>query len=194
MGLSEERFAVRIRRGDARAFDEFFDAYAGPLLRYLDGMVGNRSTAEDLLQDTMVRVYRHIGAYREQGSFPAWVFRIATNAALSELRRRRWAAGQEPDEAALRIAAPRSAEPPEVLEAQERSRNLAAALEQLPDEQRAVLLLRIRQGMDIGEIATVLCIPPGTVKSRIHYAVRKLREVFDRHECAPAEDDGHDEL
>ncbi len=194
MRSSDESIAARIRRGDSRAFDEFFDLYAGPLLGYLAGMVGGPTAAEDLFQETMLRVYRHIDGYQEQGNFRAWVFRIATNLALTELRRRTYDADQRLDEEALAVPDPHALDPQGLVEAEERERMLEAGLARLADEQRAVILLRVRQGLGIREIASVLDVPEGTVKSRIHYAVRKLRTFIDSRDGVRVEDEVHDEL
>lgn len=142
-------------------------------------MVGERSRAEDLFQETVLRVYRGIGGYRERGAFRSWVFRIGTNVALTDLRRRRVAT--EPlDARILELPDPAPADPQERLEAEERDDLIQTGLEALPEEQRAALLLRVRDGMEIRDIARTLCVPEGTVKSRIHYAVRRLKEFVER--------------
>ena len=169
----DRELAEAIRRGDPRAFDRFFDRYGDALLGHLTGMIGDRTGAEDLLQETMIRVWRKIEGYREQGAFRAWVFRIATNLALTELRRARYErAGMEE---AGRADARENSNPEREWIGKEREERLEAALLSLPDDQRAVMLLRIRRGMGIREIAGILSVPEGTVKSRIHYAVRRLR-------------------
>lgn len=173
----EGEIARRLLHGEPGAFQEFFDRFAGPLLSYLDGMVRDRSAAEDLLQETMLRVHQRIDRYREQGAFRAWVFRIATNLALTELRRRRIAAVVPLEEQSLERAVPADPEPGERAERDRQERSIAAGLRTLSDDHRAVILLRVRGGMGIREIAQALRVPEGTVKSRIHYAVRKLREV-----------------
>jgi RNA polymerase sigma-70 factor (ECF subfamily) len=175
---ADEDIARRIRGGDPRAFDAFFSRYGGPLLGYLTGMLGERSLAEDLVQETVLRVYRGIGRYQEQGAFRSWVFRIATNVAYTELRRRRLAT--EPlDARILELPDPVPADPLARLEAEQREDLIRAGLGTLPDEQRATLLLRVRDGMPLREIAHALCIPEGTVKSRIHHAVRSLKEFVE---------------
>ena len=142
-------------------------------------MVGERALAEDLVQETVLRVYRGIGRYQEQGTFRAWIFRIGTNVALTELRRRRVAT--EPlDARILELPDPAHSDLEARIEAGEREDLVRAGLESLPEEQRAVLLLRVRDGMEAREIARTLCIPEGTVKSRIHHAVRKLKEFVER--------------
>jgi RNA polymerase sigma-70 factor (ECF subfamily) len=118
----------------------------------------------------------------------AWVFRIATNLALSELRRRRLRDAGALDDTVLEIPDPRPIEVHEMLEAEERSRMVAAGLRELSDEHRAVFLLRVRHEMEVRDIARALCIPEGTVKSRIHHAVRKLRAFAQRWDCEGADE------
>jgi len=174
----DERIAGRIRRGDENAFDAFFDRFAGPLLGYLTGMLGGRAAAEDALQETVLRIHRNIDRYRERGAFKAWVYRIATNVALSELRRSRYAA-ECPEHEAAQVPDPAWVDPLLHLEQEERELAVRGAMKRIPDDQRAVLLLRVRDGMGIEEIARVLCVPEGTVKSRIHYGVRRLRALLE---------------
>lgn len=178
MSLKDEEIARRIRRGEEKAFDAFFDRFGGPLLGYLTGMVGNRAAAEDLLQETVIRIHRNIGRYRERGAFRSWVYRIATNGALSELRRSRFAA-ESLDGSALQVPDPGAEDPLERMETEERMAATRRGLDALSDDSRAVLLLRVREEMPIAEIARTLSIPEGTVKSRIHYGVRKLRALLE---------------
>ena len=177
MSADDEDLARRIRRGERGAFDALLDRHGAPLLGYLGGMVRDRGIAEDLLQETLLRVHRHIDRYQERGSFRAWLYRIATNLALSELRRRRYAAGVPLEGRALEVADAGARDPQQRLEDEERVATVRTALEALPADQRSVLLLRSGQGMGIREIAQVLCVPEGTVKSRIHHGVRRLREL-----------------
>lgn len=169
----DRRLAEAIRRGDRDAFDRFFGRYAKPLLGHLTGMTGDPEGAQDLLQETMIRVWKKIGAYEERGAFRAWVYRIATNLALTELRRGRY---EKPGaEEAGKDRAWDGPTPEEEWERKDRARRLEDALRSLPDDQRAVMLLRVRREMSLREIGEVLAVPEGTVKSRIHYAVRRLR-------------------
>jgi len=142
-------------------------------------MVGERARAEDLVQETVLRVWRGIGRYEEQGAFRSWVFRIATNVALTELRRRRLPTGPL-DAAILALPDPSPVDAQARLEAEERDELIEVGLAALPEEQRAALLLRVRDGMELREIARTLCVPVGTVKSRIHFAVRRLKEFVAR--------------
>jgi RNA polymerase sigma-70 factor (ECF subfamily) len=145
-------------------------------------MVGDSQTAEDLLQETMIRVFQNIERYRERGAFRSWIYRIASNLALTELRRARFRAEWSPE--AVRIV-PDARGPgiEEDLERRETGSALRRAIARLPDEQRAVILLRARRGLEIREIAEALSVPEGTVKSRLHYAVRSLRTLLREWEA-----------
>lgn len=194
MDPGDEEIARRIRRGDTRAFDAFYDRYAGPLHGYLAGMTGDPAGAEDLVQEAMLRVFRHIERYEERGTFRAWVFRIATNLALTELRRRRYAATIPLDAGAPEPSDPADTDPGAAWEAEDRTNAVEATLATLPDEQRAVVLLRVRREMGIADIARTLGVPEGTVKSRLHHAIRKLREGVERMERGQSNEERRDEL
>ena len=177
---SDDALADGMRRGDDAAFAEFFDRHAGEVLAYLASLCGDRSTAEDLLQETMVRVVRRIDRYEERGALRGWVFRIATNVAWSERRKHRVRAEEGMDARVLEMADLREPALPDALEARERERVVEAGLRELSEDQRAVFLLRARHAMDTRAIADILCGPEGTVKSRLHHAVRKLRDFVRR--------------
>lgn len=177
--MNDDDLARGILRGDARAFDDLFDRYGGPLLRYLAGLAGSRIDAEDLLQETMVCVFRHIAQYEERGHFRAWVYRIATNQAWSHVRRRRPAAPAgvfDPDS----LPAVSGGDPLGSLQAAEEREVAWRAIGMLPEEQRTVLLLRVSGELSFGEIARTLDIPEGTAKSRLHYAMERLRALVAR--------------
>lgn len=186
----EKELAGRIRRGDPGAFDAFFDRYAPRLVGYLARMVGDEAAAEDLFQETMIRVYRNIGGYREKGAFRSWVYRIATNAALSEIRHRRLAP-QTVEPAILHSVKAEGPSPLDEVEKKERLERLRSGIGALPEEHRAVLLLRVQGEMDIRDIARTLGIPEGTVKSRMHHAVRKLRHYMEVPSALPEEERRH---
>ncbi len=184
MEPSDDDVPRLIRRRDDRAFDRFYSEHAAPLLRYLRSLVRDEMLSEDLVQETMLRVVRSIDRYEERGTFRAWVFRIATNLAMTELRRRRFLRTEPIKGGVLEIPDHDCPGPEADTEASERRRIVEVGLGMLPDEQRAVFLLRAREGMAIDAIAEALCIPPGTVKSRLYHAVRKLGEFVAGCEAA----------
>ncbi len=183
---SDEAIARRIRDGGPAGFDAFFARFSAQLLGFLLRMVGDRAAAEDLLQETMLRVFRGIDRYEERGNFRAWVYRIAANLAVSHLRRARPFAA-EPEALLLQVRDEHAEDPCAGLVRAEEVSVLHDGIAALPEEQRLVLLLRTGQGLSLAEIAAALCLPEGTVKSRLHNAVVRLRAHAERVERAHRE-------
>ena len=157
----------RIQRDVARLHDR----WAGPLYVFALRLVGDRESAEEVVQDTLVRVWRSADRFDPtQGSVETWVFTIARNCATDRLRRRstrpRTAAGL--DEAP---SVPTPAEVDRVLEAWV----LGEALQELSPEHREAIVEVHYRGRSVRETAALLDLPEGTVKSRVYYGLRKLR-------------------
>jgi len=166
-------------RGDVDAFESLVGRYQGPLLNFIARTLGDRATAEDLAQEVFLRVYRAAPRFEARTKVSTWVFRIAYNLAMTELdrrKRRRTLAealhrnGKEASREAL-------ADPGEDREFQE---EIASALDGLPGNQRAVLLLRLHQDLSYREIAEVLGTSVGSVESLLFRARKTLRESLGR--------------
>lgn len=143
-----------------------YDQHGPALLRYLRRLTGHSATAEDLLQETFVQALRAPDRLETVISPKAWLFTIARNLGLNALRgRRRHQALVE------QIAAPEPADA-------DQHEELLRAIAGLPPEQRETLELRLREELSYAEIADVLGIPVGTVRSRLHLAVKRLREAM----------------
>lgn len=142
-----------------------YQAYGPALLVYLRRLAGRGDLAEDLLQETFVQALRGIDRLGEVTSQRAWLFTIARNVGISALRRRRYVAVLS-DEMAV---APAVVSDP-------RLERMRTAIDRLPDKLRETLDLRLRHDLSYEEIAQVLSIPVGTVRSRLHHAVRQLRD------------------
>jgi RNA polymerase sigma-70 factor (ECF subfamily) len=190
----DDDLAKRIRRGDAGAFDVLFDRFAARLRGYLVGMVGDAATADDLLQETFLRVYHHIDRYEPRGTFAPWIFRIAGNLAITEVRRRRYRRTTPLDRGPDPPCDSARADPAAIHAAGVRTREVESALTRLPEAQRAVVLLRVRDEMPLEEIARTLRVPVGTVKSRLHHAVKRLREEIGVPDPARRQEEAHEEL
>jgi len=139
--------------------------HAPALLRYLHGFTRRRELAEDLLQDTFVQALRGIEGLQRADSPRAWLFAIARHLGINAIKRRRVMAAL-PEEVA---AAPGEAGDP-------RCEDMLRAIRELPEGQREALQLRLRDELSYEEIAQVLEVPVGTVRSRLHNAVKNLRE------------------
>ena len=140
-------------RGDRAAFRTLVERWAPRVRSFLHRALGSRDDAEDLTQETFLRVYRAAPRYQALGHFPAWLFRIAGNLARAQLRRRRLVAlvlgepAERPDEALDALPAPRGFDPERPVHADEIRRAVAAALSRLPVRQRLAVLLRYYEEM-----------------------------------------------
>jgi RNA polymerase sigma-70 factor (ECF subfamily) len=164
---------VRVREGDRDAFADLVDRHKDAVVNYLTRLTGNRDRAEDLAQETFLRLFRSAGAYTEQGLLRAYLFRIATNLVRSEERR----------EKRLRLLMPflrggRHSEPsaPSGLLRRELHREVSSAVAQLPLRYRVPLVLHEIEGWAYADIARELGCREGTVKSRIHRGRQQLKE------------------
>ena len=188
--LSDAELIQRIRDRDGQAFDEAVARYAGEVRRQLERIVRDRSAADDLFQEVLLRLWSRSEQFTGSGSLGAWLGRIARNLALNHLRgvrrsRRRPLefvppAGQADadaddltDPAWMIDPAARRAD--ELAVRAERHEMLRRLIDRLPPEKREVFRLVREAEMDIDDVADRLGIPAGTVKSRLHYATRDLR-------------------
>lgn len=182
----------RVLCGDAAAFDALYERHASAVRRRLVQVVRDEAAADDLLQETFLRLWTRAEQWEGTGSVAGWLMRIATNLALNHLRskRRRPARPLElsaaPEEDAELLVPgwmidTAGLRPDEQAEHAERRAIAARLVGTLPEHQRRVVELAHEAGLDIGEIAEQLDIPPGTVKSRLHYAraslARKWRDL-----------------
>ncbi len=165
------RLMLALSQGDAGAFDALFQRWAGPLLRYLERMVRDRATAEELVQEVFIRVYRARDRYRPDARFSTWLYRIATNLALNELRRPRRRdphASLDADGASPLLAEGPGAE--EVVDARRAGAAVLRELEALPERQRAALCLTAVEGLSYAEVAEALDASEKAVKALVHRA------------------------
>ena len=169
----DAEFVGRFRAGEARAFEMLVERYKRPLYALLVRVVRDRDAAEDLLQECFVRLWRHLDELDETRPLYGYLRRVAVNLGLNHLRgrRRRRAAV----EASLRERPPVFTDPGQDDELAETSAAVREALEELPEEQRACLILRAQEGMSYAEIARAAGVAVGTVMSRLSRARLALR-------------------
>lgn len=189
MTLSDQELMERILEHDAQAFETLFTRYEEMLRRYLIRTVRNSDAANDLVQEAFLRVWTKAEQWSGKGTFKSWFFRIATNLALNHLRsisrRKEQPLEIQPEEDdgdetpvpgwmidAAAIGSDMA------LELAERKRIFRRVIDQLPEEKRDVVRLVYEADMDMDDIAGTLSIPVGTVKSRLHYAMRRLAEEW----------------
>jgi RNA polymerase sigma-70 factor (ECF subfamily) len=156
-----------VAAGDAAALARLYERYAGALFGYLYRLAGDRMTAEEILQDTMLAVWRSAGAFEDRAKVTTWLFGVARRQAHNRLRGR---PGPEPAGPGLLDQADRSAGPEELAIAAAGGTPVAAAIGRLPVHHRDVIALVFVAGLPLADVAEVLGIPVGTVKSRLHHA------------------------
>lgn len=174
---SDEQLIAAVMAGDQVALAALVTRHHAPLLGYLYGLAGgDRQLAEDLVQETLLHVLRQ-RVYPPDRPFKPWLYTIATNLTRDYFKsaavRHRWQ-GDDSEEVLLHLY-DSTAGPEERALAAERGGEVRAALAQLGEVYRIVLLLRFYQGFSLLEIAETLHIPLGTVKSRLSVGVRRLR-------------------
>lgn len=173
---SDEALYESLLRGDLDAFDALYERHARPLFGFVRRHLADAHEAEDVLHETFMALLRERDAGRSAVSLRAWLYQVARNLCLNRLRSRRRAAR------ALEAAAPTPSpaeHPDHALEARQTSEQLRAAVARLPVALAEIYALRAG-GMSYEELATVLAVPQGTVKSRIHEMVSRLREEMSR--------------
>jgi RNA polymerase sigma-70 factor (ECF subfamily) len=172
------------RSGDARAFALLVCRWEGPIQRLCTRMTGDPHRGEDLAQEAFARIFAHREDYRRQARFATFLWRIALNLCRDEKRKaaRRRASSLDssgPDGAAPDLAPAASTPSPHLVAARrERAHLVRRALAQLPEHYRAVVVLRHYEGLKFREIAEVLEIPLGTVKSRMAEALSRLARTL----------------
>lgn len=168
----DERLARRIASGDRAALEELYARYRRPLFGFLLGIAPDASTAEEILQDTLIAVWQGAGGFEGRASFRQWLFAVARRQAFNAVRRKRlpWA---NPDELAAAEASGPTPEA-EVLTGVAVD-ELSARIRNLPAGQREVLVLTLVEGFSYEETAAILEVPLGTVRSRLNTARRALR-------------------
>ncbi len=187
--LNDTALMLRYQDGDVGAFETLYNRHRGPLFRFVLRQVGNQQFAEDVFQEVWSRIIRNRENYRPTARFTTYIYHIARNCAVDHYRRTaKQADVLSADDSG--VAEPVAATGNPVAAAANRdTRNaLSAALGELPAEQREAFLLREESGMSLDEIATVTGVGRETVKSRLRYALGKLRQCLPQPEGASVED------
>jgi RNA polymerase sigma-70 factor (ECF subfamily) len=188
-GASDQQIVEWAKDGHEPAFRELVRRYERPVFSLIYRMVRDRALAEDLAQETFIKVLNAIRSYRPEFKFSSWIFKIANNAAIDHLRRRELDTlsldgsphAQTPDEmhsTALQLGS-RQESPLDEVAARELGSQIELAIAKLRPEYRSCILLRHVEGHSYEEIAQMLDLPLGTVKTYIHRARNELRNYLE---------------
>lgn len=174
MNLSDEWLVQRMAEGDQAAFEAFIHRYHGPLLGYLERHLRNREKAEDLVQETFLRLLRQL----QRASIPAqirpWLYKVALNLCRDYWKSISYRNDQQTD---LPFSERQDEGPSviEIFERQETRKEILHSLDQLSSIQREIVLLRFYQELKLQEISNIMDIPLSTVKTNLYQALKKLR-------------------
>jgi RNA polymerase sigma-70 factor (ECF subfamily) len=186
---SDEELLDRFRRGQRDAFGQLVRRYERELFGYLRRYLGDGNLADDVFQNTFLQLYTKIGQYEPGRPVRPWLYTIATHQAIDALRRngRHQALSLDQQREELRegevqslmaLLESRLPSPLDLAQGEERRQQVRAGVDRLPDFLRQVVILAYYQGLKYREIADVVGIPVGTVKSRLHAALVKLHEAW----------------
>jgi RNA polymerase sigma-70 factor (ECF subfamily) len=165
------------RAGDFAAWDTLFRRYQMPLYVYVFELTRDEQASLDLVQETFIAAVKHVGSLREDGKFGGWLFGIAHQKCVQRWRKR---GGWEVLCEAIPETVDESELPPDdQLIRREQESEFMKILNQLPLPQRSVVLLHFMEDFSIEEIARITESPPGTVKSRLHYAKKAMRTLLE---------------
>jgi len=187
--LSDHALIEATKQGDEAAFAEIVNRYRNPITNFLYRFLNDYEEAVDLAQETFVRVYFAIERYHTDYAFSTYIYRIATNLAISEIRKRKrrqllslTGLFQNEDESETEFQLPdEKSLPDEDLIEDERNRTIARAIAALPDKYRAPIILREIEDKSYEEIAQILNLGLGTTKSRISRARNLLKEKLKHY-------------
>jgi RNA polymerase sigma-70 factor (ECF subfamily) len=181
-----DRLLRRARRRDPQALHQLVDMYSARVFGLLYRLTGSRETAEDLLQETFLRVVRTIPEYRHGGKFEAWLFRIAANLARDHARRLRRhgrpvaleGPGRTGESGGSGLVDAGRPDPVAELLKKEAEQRVSAVLQGLSEAEREIILLRHFSELSFREIAELLDIPLGTALARAHRALKRLKAAL----------------
>lgn len=178
--MNERELIARLQKRDEAAFEELIRQYEKKVYTLCFRMCGNSEDAEEAAQDAFLALWRGIDRFRQESSLSTWIYRLATNACIDTLRRRKKQSGSVSldDEELFVDAVDTSPQPQETVEHRETQKLLQEGLSALPEEYRKVLILREIEGLSYTEIAESASITLGTVKSRISRGRSLLRNFL----------------
>lgn len=189
---TEKDLIKHAKAGDVKAMEELVSRYEGKVYNLAYKMMGNRDDAEDVLQDAFLSAIRALGDFREESSFSTWIYRIATNAALTRLRKRGRKEKSEAEFLDEVYSVKKQAHEPSMMVdwsdspvkslLEEEARGMMGeAIGQLPESYRVVFVLRDVQGLPAAEVGEILGLSVPAVKSRLHRARMFLRNSLSRY-------------
>ena len=182
--LSDEILIKKFQEGDVGGYNQLVFRFKDRLLNFIYRFVNDLDLAEDLVQDTLLKLYTHKDSYQEIAKFSTWLYTIAANLARTELRKKKrrktFSVTELSRDDREFIIASSDVDPSEDLSSQNFERNIQLALAELPDDFKTIIILRDIQELSYDEISKIVDVPLGTVKSRINRGRVKLQQLLKK--------------
>ena len=182
--MSDEILIKKFQEGDVGAYNQLVNRFKDRLLNFIYRFVNDLDLAEDLVQDTLLKLYTHKDSYREIAKFSTWLYTIAANLARTELRKKKrrktFSVTELSRDDREFIIASSDVDPSEDLSSQNFEKSVQRALAELPDDFKTIIILRDIQELSYDEISKIVDVPLGTVKSRINRGRVKLQQLLKK--------------
>lgn len=175
--ITDEQLLTQMAKGDQAAFEAFVHRYHAPIHQYIERLVKDTKKAEDLVQETFIRLIKQLQSKQIPQYPKAWLYRVASNLCKDYWRSAYYRSETTPKEE-LPISEDEGPSVVEIFERQETRQEVLSSLKQLPDIQQQIVILRFYQDLKLKEIADILDIPLGTVKSSLFHALKKLKDLL----------------
>jgi len=189
--MIEMRLAKLAKSGDRAAFTDLVELYKDKIYHLAFRMLGNSQEAEDMTQETFLRVFRNLDRYDETLKFSTWIYRIATNLTIDRLRKRKMTYSLDADVTVegegldwYSILASSEPGPEGQIVLSDMQRRIREAIDTLPKKYKSVIILKYLHDMSLQEISDVLDMPVTTVKTRVHRGWEFLRRKLDQEEMS----------
>ncbi|MGH2378288.1 MAG: RNA polymerase sigma factor [Candidatus Limnocylindria bacterium] len=183
---NDRELVYAARLGDDGAFDALFYRYRDGIFRLALAITKDPSTAEEIVVDTFARAHRALARLEPDDSLRPWLYRVAINESYDR-RPRKGVTYSSIDDAADELTASDDGSPSQLAERAELRRVVLECIDTLAPKHRTVVVLHYLNGLNLAEVAVIVECPIGTVKSRLHYALRRLRTHLSRHPGLPVE-------
>jgi len=180
MTLSDEQLKVRCRSGDYAAFEQLYHRHKNPLYRFICRQCADEELAQDIVQDVWLSIHKACGGYVPSAKFTTWLYRIAHNRVIDYYRRSRNGLPVSYDDESLSeeqlLNIDNRNAPEQIIQSAQETERLLSAIESLQEAQREVALLHLEMGFSVSEIANIMQTNPEATKSRLRYALKKIRQ------------------
>ena len=180
--LSDERLIEKFQNGEVNAYNELVKRYKDRLLNFIYRFLNDIDRSEDLVQDTLIKLYTHKNSYKEVAKFSTWLYTIAANLARTELRkikrRKTFSVSELSNDDREYIISSDASDQSEDYLTENFEKKVQNALVQLPDDFKTIIILRDIQELSYDEISKIVELPLGTVKSRINRGRLKLQKLL----------------